>query len=264
MLSCFIPGSSTHCSKCHIHCKYTHIPILRLIHLPLSRKPADLVVPPTSTPAERRAQIADMHTTNRLHHLWQSQLETLYRLNIQCHDTCQTCSYVQIPPAEYSWVLALGVLRNYTSIYHAIAGTFTEIVLAANCERCDANRTKTRRRTILAAPKILVVQFQILSPRHKIMHTLSCPEILDLTNRQEVSTLPLQYRLTGVVSHSGPSANAGHYIASMRERDPNEFMCISDEVREDFSRQEFLANPQMPTMASVYRERGYQVYIVVL
>jgi hypothetical protein len=66
------------------------------------------------------------------------------------------------------------------------------------------------------------------------------------------------------VAHGGTGINAGHYIASVRGRDPTEFVCISDEVREDFSLQEFMANPQRPTDEDIgeYPE-GYQVYMLM-
>jgi len=94
------------------------------------------------------------------------------------------------------------------------------------------------------------------------MHTLNYPEIPDLTTHQQNPTLPLQYRLTGVVSHTGPRTDFGHYIASVRGRVPGVFPCISDEELEDFDLQEFLTNPQNPVTRGMQANGGFQVYML--
>lgn len=67
-----------------------------------------------------------------------------------------------------------------------------------------------------------------------------------------------------MVAHGGTGINAGHYIASVRGRDPSEFMCISDHIREGFSLQEILANPQRPTVRRVKKlARTYEVYMLM-
>jgi uncharacterized UBP type Zn finger protein len=161
-------------------------------------------------------------------------------------------------------MLSVPVHPAFTTIYEAIASAFTETITDIRCDRCKANRTKDRVRHILAAPKILAVHLQILSHTGKIFHTLTYPQHLDLTARQTHTTLPLRYKLMGVVAHGGTGINAGHYIASMRGRDTTNFMCISDDVREDFSLQEFMDNPQRPTDEEIWDPpEGYQVYMLM-
>lgn len=110
--------------------------------------------------------------------------------------------------------------------------------------RTHQHRPSYRRR-IVAAPKILCVRFLILTYAGKIYQTLNYPEILDLTNRQEVNRLQLRYRGTGVVTHRRERVRGGHYIASVRGRQ-NQFTCISDEDTAPFTLNRTLANPMRP------------------
>jgi ubiquitin C-terminal hydrolase len=220
------------------------------------------VFPHDITKSQRRAQLAALRDTNRPYLNWQAQLDTLYRLDIQCTDTCRTCDSVSNPPNEETRMLSLGVNIADTTIYDAVSRSFSETMTGVYCSECETNRTKDRVRYILAAPKVLVVHLQILTPVSKVYHALTYPENLDLTARQTHTTLPLRYRLTGVVSHGGNGIEGGHYIASVRQRVPGDYMCISDDNREDFNLQEFTTNPQRPTQPNMLpRKRGYQVYM---
>lgn len=163
---------------------------------------------------------------------------------------------------EVSTSLNLGADSKYADITNAITAGFQHTVQDVYCDECFQNQDKYRSCEIVAAPKILHVQIAILQIDGKIMHSMTYPEILDLTPFQQFTALPLQYRLSGVISHSGESANFGHYIASVRGRNPDEFMCISDDDREDFSLAEILANPQHPQVEQISHEDGYQVYML--
>jgi uncharacterized UBP type Zn finger protein len=110
------------------------------------------------------------------------------------------------------------VVPTNATIQQAIADVFDQTVTGVRCNGCHANTVKRRHSTIIAAPKILVVQLQILTPL-KTFHALRYNGFLDLTARQAIPTLPLGYVMRGVVSHRGETADSGHYIASVRQRD---------------------------------------------
>lgn len=119
-----------------------------------------------------------------------------------------------------------------------------------------------RRRRIVAAPKILCCRFSIILPTGTIHHTLNYPEILNLTNRQELNTLPLNYRLVGVVSHRGDGLTGGNFIASVRGRQNNQFTCISDEDTVPITRNQFLANPVQPPTRLAGRKARFEAYML--
>jgi uncharacterized UBP type Zn finger protein len=160
---------------------------------------------------------------------------------------------------ERSRMLSVGVAPPNTLLNQAIADVFQQDMNSVFCDGCQANTTKTRRSTIIAAPKILVVQLQILTPL-KTLHALRYSDIISLTAYQAFPTLPLNYVLRGVVSHCGDTADTGHYIASVRQRDQSRFMCISDEETQRFNRLQFIANPQRPTQMQA---DDFQVYMLV-
>jgi ubiquitin C-terminal hydrolase len=57
--------------------------------------------------------------------------------------------------------------------------------------------------------------------------------------------LPLQYRLSSVIAHTGGGAAGGHYMASVRGQGGQMF-AISDTAVQNFTHAEFLASPQRP------------------
>ncbi|KAH7393009.1 hypothetical protein BKA66DRAFT_567732 [Pyrenochaeta sp. MPI-SDFR-AT-0127] len=193
---------------------------------------------------------------------WQREFETLYRLEIQSYDRCTVCGHVRTMPMEVSTSLNIGVQSDYQSITNSITAAFQNVVENIHCSECLQNQTKYRKYDIIAAPKILQVQIAILQYDGKIMHSMDYPETLDLTAFQQFTTLPLEYRLSGVVSHAGEGLSGGHYIASVRGQNPNDFTCISDVDREEFQLAHFLASPQRPECDDMYCEDGYQVYML--
>lgn len=105
--------------------------------------------------------------------------------------------------------------------------------------------------------------FKILLSGGKVDHTLTYPEILTLTNDQEVKNLPLNYRLMGVVSHFGEGAEEGHFIASVRGRQNGVFTCISDDGTAQTNRAGFLANPVQPPASMSWARNQFEAFMLM-
>lgn len=97
---------------------------------------------------------------------------------------------------------------------------------------------------------------------HKINHRMAHPNILDLTQYQENAHLPLRYRLSSVISHSGEGTETagGHYIASVRGPG-NRITCISDSVTETFTQAQFEASPQVAGISPPAKEVYVLTYL---
>jgi hypothetical protein len=194
---------------------------------------------------------------------WQAQHQTLFQVALQPFDKCTVCGHVENRPKEVESMLNVGVFDTHKSIYEALQDTLIGKVDGVWCDNCRQTQAMYRASDIAAAPEILSIALQIMLPGGKVRHALKYPEILDLTVCQADSTRSLYYRLNAVVSHLGED-DAGHYIASVRSREPGRFTAISDDELEEFSRAEFLANPQQPqTFWRREGKDGFQVYMLM-
>tara|TARA_R110002003_G_scaffold1048_4_gene22185 strand:- start:322 stop:1029 length:708 start_codon:yes stop_codon:yes gene_type:complete len=158
---------------------------------------------------------------------WQAQHQALFQVVLQPFDKCTICGHVKHRPKEVETMLNVGVFDTHKTIYEALQDTLIGKVDGAWCDNCRKTQAMYRTSDIAAAPEILSIALQIMLPGGKARHALKYPEILDLTVCQADSTRPLYYRLNAVVSHLGED-DAGHYIASVRSREPGRFTAISD------------------------------------
>ncbi|KAH7089900.1 hypothetical protein FB567DRAFT_619240 [Paraphoma chrysanthemicola] len=199
---------------------------------------------------------------------WQAEHKSLFQIDLQATDTCTTCNHPTNRAIQHENILNLGMLDSHKNIYDAVMDTMDQFVEDVYCAKCERNQIMIRSTSIAAAPKILSVWFNILLPGQKTTHALAYPEYLDLTawqtgaeSEDTAQPVPLRYRLNAVISHIGDD-EAGHYIATVRGRGKGTFLAISDEDGEMFSRDEFLANPQVPFLIWNCGEggEGFQVY----
>ena len=105
--------------------------------------------------------------------------------------------------------LSVGVDPRHTDITQAIRNALQHDVHDTHCQRCGTNQTKTRWTEIVAAPKVLRIQLQIMLYNQKLFHALDYPDVLDLTAFQQTPGLPLEYGLSSVVAHAGDFVSAG-------------------------------------------------------
>lgn len=149
-----------------------------------------------------------------------------------------------------------------TTTFNAALSRFFSERRTFHCSICGTNTTHRVTTRIQAGPQILKIKLVILqlkisekkdkngnplpATEYKINHSMAHPNILDLTQHQENAHLPLRYRLSSVISHSGEGTESagGHYIASVRGPGGH-ITCLSDSARETFTQAQFEASPQV-------------------
>jgi len=88
---------------------------------------------------------------------------------------------------------------------------------------------------ILELPKYLIIQLKRFSfsyqtwVRNKINSILSFPEYLDMGSHIEDKNVNYQYKLAGVIAHSG-TANSGHYVSYIRNRNNQNWYIFNDSL----------------------------------
>jgi ubiquitin C-terminal hydrolase len=208
---------------------------------------------------------------------WSEEFCTLFTLTINEVKQCIACGHRERSDVQHEGPgMMVDVTPTTPDWNQAITNFFHRTQAGLHCANC-ATRNHDVETNIVAAPQILRIALQIFKQdiifpdpeeedgevtvnRYKVNHTLQHPDILDLTNHQLHNTFPLQYKLSSVISHSGPGLKekGGHYIASVRGPGLTPITCISDERRERFSQLQFESNPQTTALS-----RGnFQVYIL--
>ncbi|KAJ4347860.1 Ubiquitin carboxyl-terminal hydrolase 48 [Didymosphaeria variabile] len=186
---------------------------------------------------------------------WITQFEALFRILTVPFDTCRVCAIVNEAAVEAATGLTINVRPNDNTVDEAFQNFIendTDAEYQCRSKTCKgANRFKERRWAVRAAPRILRVTLNIFAYDvnaqyvRKIMHALTIGEILDLTQYQECTVVPLRYRLSAVIPHRGNSADAGHYIANVRSQGPNPLYNINDTRVESISGAQFTSNPHL-------------------
>ena len=138
--------------------------------------------------------------------------------------TCQQCSnsYIKVDPFKLL-SLSFPVVSNEQDPYNVphthniynLLGDFVkpEIISGYNCPHCAAQRPTEKILHILSTPKVLVLQLKRFSGLEKIYDFVRFPSDLTLKYVNDGNDADQSYRLTGVVLHTGPSIEDGHYIA---------------------------------------------------
>lgn len=112
----------------------------------------------------------------------------------------------------------LDITKNVKTLDSAIYNFIRPEVLS-NEYSCHCSKIKVNAKienSISQLPKVITFQLKRFSFQNsqsiKIHSSVSYPEILNLSPFLEVPTRePMRYSLTGVIVHSGPSTNTGHY-----------------------------------------------------
>ncbi|KAF2443809.1 hypothetical protein P171DRAFT_44447 [Karstenula rhodostoma CBS 690.94] len=186
---------------------------------------------------------------------WKKQFDTIFNLERVPFDACYECGIERKrnePPTTGLDVPTRPQRRPsqlFNSVSEAINGAFEiETLAEVRCETPSCLRLRRTKYTVLKI-RLLIAEHTLVAEQNarKIFETLAIDETLDLTQLQAAGSdsVPLTYRLSTVVSHSGESLDNGHYIASVRSPGTKPFYNISDEHWvQPISRQRFTANPQ--------------------
>lgn len=137
--------------------------------------------------------------------------------------------------------------RNVRSLETYIAEYFAPESLEIRCDSdlCQGNSADRVRRTAIAtAPEVLVIQMVRMAftidrktksvTMSKVMSRVPYGEVLDLWPHTEPVSAErnkaLKYQLRGVVSHQGSRLTSGHYIATVRFQNGQDFARVNDSV----------------------------------
>ncbi|KAJ4347859.1 uncharacterized protein N0V89_009229 [Didymosphaeria variabile] len=196
---------------------------------------------------------------------WKREFDAIFGVEIVPFDTCYECGVERMRTVEPTTGLIIPFPPDMPNslagaIHHAFA---VEQLKEYHCETPSCHRLRrtkykghdgppqSRRKVLRKAPRVLKIRILIgedgAQYGNKRFDTLAIDEHLDLGQYQESDSAkaPLTYQLSTVVSHSGESLDAGHYIVSVRNPGDRPYYNISDDDWvEPISRQQFTANPQ--------------------
>jgi uncharacterized UBP type Zn finger protein len=133
---------------------------------------------------------------------------------------------------------------NQRELKHYIRSYFEPEDVEIACECNGESKDRTRETFITVGPEILVVQMvrMVFDPKRgkdgegvKLTANVPFTDHLDLSEHTtplagDERNLVLRYRLHGVVSHSGPSTEGGHYVAMVKGRNGSEWVRVDDET----------------------------------
>lgn len=189
---------------------------------------------------------------------WEDRFRVLFDINYEEYATCQTCHTRRPLFTTPTTEIEIHPRNTFDIAIH----NFFNDPRDARCDTCNVqNQPHDTRKYIVSGPQILKIRISIFKSvqrmrsngtfyNHgiKVSHAMPFPEIADLTRYQKVRDLPLRYRLSSVISHSG-SVESGHYVATVRGQG-NNITCISDRRKETFDIVRMLQSPQRPTITN--------------
>lgn len=130
------------------------------------------------------------------------------------------------------------------------------------CEKCKQKTHALKKSRIQQAPEYLPVsvkRFKLMGGNkyHKVKTSLSYPLDLDLT-QFSFNKDPIQYRLIGVLVHSGRTTSSGHYVALCRQAS-GKWAEYDDEIVNKVSEQDALnQGSAYMLMYARLRMKGYK------
>ncbi|KAL5431664.1 hypothetical protein PMIN07_010917 [Paraphaeosphaeria minitans] len=207
-----------------------------------------------------------LHDQLRSYDTRRDQFDAMFRHCLVPIHTCTVCGTARETVLQTDTTLVVTIdEQNHNTIEDAIrskletdAGPYS-ICESATCEGANTDKLQVWR--IRATPRILAITLAIFGydgTAFKRLHALTIGNELDLTRYQEAKVLPLKYKLSSVVSHSGHAPNSGHYVASVRSQGDNPFYNINDRAVWPINATQFHANPQHPP--GVHTKHGFQAY----
>ncbi|KAI0585881.1 ubiquitin carboxyl-terminal hydrolase [Pyrenophora tritici-repentis] len=186
---------------------------------------------------------------------WSNQIRSLFHLDTVQYAQCQMCPATRVVIEESNAEMAI----HPSATFDAAIRTYFYDTIDMHCDTCRVHeQSHWTRREIVAGPQYLKIRINLFGGRMvmgdegleyqgiKIPHSMPIHEVLDLTQYQEVPTLPLRYKIHSVISHSDP-IYSGHYVCSTKGQG-NDITCISDTHKEPFNLQSLLQSPQRPTI----------------
>ncbi|KAG9195597.1 hypothetical protein G6011_00718 [Alternaria panax] len=187
---------------------------------------------------------------------WKARYDALFILQLECIWSCATCNTVvnPLPPGTNEDGvgfnnIGINPMGTPDSLNAAIYRFFEPADLGIrSCTQCNTPQRRNQTLRIEASPEYLRIKISIVDfvnlAMVKNFNPVALPNLLDLSEYQATRAVSsLKYKLSSVISHSGETLDAGHWVASVRG--PREVFYINDGVAVQKLSFELRANPQM-------------------
>ncbi|XP_076800557.1 ubiquitin carboxyl-terminal hydrolase 48-like [Clavelina lepadiformis] len=159
--------------------------------------------------------------------------------------TCQSCKMVNKTPSRF-YELDLNI-QGHKDLKSCILEFLQQEHLKGEnqyfCDNCQSKQNAVRQIVLQKLPKTLSIQLlrfvydRASQRKHKLSTLLSFPDKLEFSSiigADGVSSLEnsdnIEYQLSAVLIHRGPSASSGHFIAHILDSESGNWYKFNDEV----------------------------------
>ncbi|OQS02907.1 ubiquitin-specific protease, partial [Thraustotheca clavata] len=153
-----------------------------------------------------------------------------FRGNMKYVTMCQRCKTETSSTGSY-YDLSLNI-RGHTTIQDSFQQSFTapEFLEGDNryfCTACDAKQNATRSIQLESMPPVLTLHLMRFVYDMKTMTRRKVQDAIEINSVLTVSS-DIKYRLVAVLNHTGTTAHAGHYTATIYCPDVHEWFTFND------------------------------------
>ena len=147
---------------------------------------------------------------------------------------CQLCSYSYLknePFKQYTLQMDVPLTNGIRTLdLYKLMDHFhrAEIIDDCPCRSCDYEYCTEKQLSIIALPKILIIHLSRFRGLNKINDFVRFPEQASFKYKMDDSEYNTQYRVMGIVVHTGSSIAQGHYVSYVRAGE--NWMKADDEI----------------------------------
>ena len=145
----------------------------------------------------------------------------IFNIRLRATTTCQRCSYYK-EQTEPLWILSLHFpVESNEDAPVSVKSLLDSLVEVENlpvhcCSLCNFVGGTDRKLDIIKAPQLLVLHLSRFTGEIEKIHTfVQFTTELSTECIRDDNGQPMEYRLTGMIRHTGSSIARGHYIASL-------------------------------------------------
>ncbi|KAF9962574.1 Ubiquitin carboxyl-terminal hydrolase 48 [Modicella reniformis] len=165
------------------------------------------------------------------------QFQGLYSYNT----TCKNCRRTSVRDCTF-YELMLNIKDNWTLEDCLEDFVKPEDLTGADqysCSTCGSLQDASREIKLEKLPNVLNIQLMRFVydnetwTKKKSKDTIWFPEVMDFSEFLQANDT-VQYELSAVLVHSGPSAHSGHFLAHVLQRENNKWFVLNDEEVTEF------------------------------
>ncbi|KAF9363782.1 hypothetical protein BGX34_003330 [Mortierella sp. NVP85] len=182
---------------------------------------------------------------NQLQKQHNAQLRTFVQDQFQGHysynTTCNNCKKTSVRDCTF-YELMLNIRDNCTLMDCLEEFVEPEALTGADryyCSTCESLQDASREIKLETLPNVLNIQLMRFVydnttwTKKKSKDTIRFSEVIDASALLRTSDV-VEYELSAVLVHSGPSAHSGHFLAHVLQRENNKWFVLNDEEVEEF------------------------------